>query len=217
MAAFADDLERFLRGEPVRARPDSTWYRLRKLATRNQRLLRAVGVAVVGTAAIGIGFGVHLSREHSVATARALDLSADAIAERAMPRSWSRRCHAYREYLQARSLMLRPTEKNLHEIVRLAESATTRDPQFAHAFSLLGVQTCCSWMSAIHVRTRSSVGSLPHAGHLRSIRNCRAQLQRWAASRRTADSGCRPRKSSDVRSKSMTIPGAFARATRKRC
>ena len=34
--------------------------------------------------------------------------------------------------------MLRPTEENLREILRLAESATTRDPQFAHAFSLLG-------------------------------------------------------------------------------
>ena len=45
---------------------------------------------------------------------------------------------AYREYLQARSLMLRPTEENLGEILRLAESATARDPNFGHAFSLLG-------------------------------------------------------------------------------
>ena len=33
--------------------------------------------------------------------------------------------------------MLRPTEENLLEILRLTESATTRDPQFAHAFALL--------------------------------------------------------------------------------
>ena len=138
MAAFADDLERFLRGEPVLARPDSTWYRLRKFATRNQRLLRAVGAAVAGTVAVGIGIGIYQSREHSAATARALELSADAIAERAIPRSTpTRDVTAYREYLQARSLMLRPTEENLHEIIRLTESATTRDPQFAQAFSLL--------------------------------------------------------------------------------
>ncbi len=139
MAAFAQDLERYLRGDPVLARPDSAWYRLRKFASRNQPLLRAVGVAVVATAAIGIGYVVYLSREHSESTARALELSADAISERSLPRTTpTRDVTAYREYLQARSLMLRPTEENLLEILRLTESATTRDPQFAHAFSLLG-------------------------------------------------------------------------------
>jgi serine/threonine protein kinase len=139
MAAFAQDLERFLRGDPVLARPDSAWYRLRKFAARNQRLLRAVGVAVAATAAIGTGYVFHLSREHSQSTARALELSADAISERSLPRTTpTSDVTAYREYLQARSLMLRPTEENLREILRLAESATTRDPHFAHAFSLLG-------------------------------------------------------------------------------
>ena len=33
--------------------------------------------------------------------------------------------------------MLRPTEENLREIVRLTESATTRDPGFAQAFAVL--------------------------------------------------------------------------------
>ncbi len=139
MAAFAQDLERYLRGDPVLARPDSAWYRLRKFASRNRPLLRAVGVAVAATVAIGIGYVVYLSREHSASTARALELSADAISERALPRSTpTRDVTAYREYLQARSLMLRPTEDNLREILRLAESATRRDPEFAHAFSLLG-------------------------------------------------------------------------------
>jgi len=138
MAAFADDLERFLRGEPVLAQPDSAWYRVRKFATRNQRLLRAVGAAVAGTVAVGIAFGVYQSREHSASTARAVELSVDAIAERSVPRSMpTRDVTAYHEYLEARSLMQRPTEENLREIVRLAESATTRDPQFAHAFALL--------------------------------------------------------------------------------
>jgi serine/threonine protein kinase len=139
MAAFAQDLERYLRGDPVLARPDSTWYRLRKFASRNQPLLRAVGVAIAATAAIGIAYVIHLSREHSASTARALELSADAISERALPRTTpTHDVTAYREYLQARSLMLRPTEENLHEILRLAESATLRDPQFGLAFSLVG-------------------------------------------------------------------------------
>ena len=139
MAAFAQDLERYLRGDPVLARPDSAWYRLRKFASRNQGMVRAVGIAVAATAAIGIGYVVHLSREHSSATARALELSADAIAERALPRTTpTSDVTAYREYLQARSLMLRPTEENLGEILRLAESATARDPNFGHAYALLG-------------------------------------------------------------------------------
>jgi len=139
MAVFAQDLERFLRGDPVLARPDSAWYRLRKFTSRNRTMLRAVGVAVGATAAIGVGYVVHLSREHSSSTTRALELSADAISERALPRNIpTTDVTAYQEYLQARSLMLRPTEENLGEILRLAQSAITRDPNFGHAHSLLG-------------------------------------------------------------------------------
>jgi tetratricopeptide (TPR) repeat protein len=138
MAAFAEDLERYLRGEPVLAQPDSAGYRLRKFASRNRRVLRAVGAAVVVTGALGAGLAIYQSRQQAAATARALELSADAMAQRALPRtSPTRDVVAYREYLQARSLMLRPTEVNLREILRLAESATARDPRFAHAFALL--------------------------------------------------------------------------------
>jgi tetratricopeptide (TPR) repeat protein len=138
MAAFAEDLERYLRGEPVLAQPDSAGYRARKFASRNRRLLRAVGAAVLVTGTLGAGLAIYQARQHDSQTTRALELSADAMAQRALPRSEAPRdVVAYREYLQARSLMLRPTEENLREIVRLAESATTRDPGFAHAFALL--------------------------------------------------------------------------------
>ncbi len=56
-AALADDLERYLRGEPVRARPDSAGYRLKKFLARN-RLPVAAGAAVV--LALGVGLGVAL-------------------------------------------------------------------------------------------------------------------------------------------------------------
>jgi serine/threonine protein kinase len=139
MAALAQDLERYLRGDPVLAQPDSWWYRLRKFASRNRRMLRAVGTAVAATFAIGVGYFLYLSREHSASTARALELSADAISARSLPRiTPTIDTTAYREYLRARSLMLRPTEENLREILQLTQSATTRDPNFAHAFSLLG-------------------------------------------------------------------------------
>jgi serine/threonine-protein kinase len=41
--AFAQDIERALRGEPVRARPDSTLYRFRKFASRNRLALGVAG------------------------------------------------------------------------------------------------------------------------------------------------------------------------------
>jgi serine/threonine protein kinase/TolB-like protein len=52
--AFADDLERFLRHEPVRARPDSPFYRLRKLARRHRPALAGASVAGVLVALVAL-------------------------------------------------------------------------------------------------------------------------------------------------------------------
>ena len=54
---LADDLERYLAGEPVRAQPDRRSYRLRKFVVRN-KLPVAAGSAIV--LALGIGLGVAL-------------------------------------------------------------------------------------------------------------------------------------------------------------
>ncbi len=56
-AMLADDLERYLAGEPVRAQPDRRSYRLRKFVVRN-KLSVAAGSAIV--LALGIGLGVAL-------------------------------------------------------------------------------------------------------------------------------------------------------------
>jgi tetratricopeptide (TPR) repeat protein/tRNA A-37 threonylcarbamoyl transferase component Bud32 len=56
-AALADDLQRYLDGQPVRARPDSTGYRLKKFVGR-YRLPVAAGAAVL--LALGAGLGVAL-------------------------------------------------------------------------------------------------------------------------------------------------------------
>jgi len=53
-AAFADDLDRYLAGEPVRARPDSGAYRARKFVARN-RLPVAAAATVVLALAMGLG------------------------------------------------------------------------------------------------------------------------------------------------------------------
>ena len=54
-AAFHADLQRFLRGEPVLARPDGAAYRLRKFVARNRLAVAGgvIGVAAITAAAVG--------------------------------------------------------------------------------------------------------------------------------------------------------------------
>jgi serine/threonine protein kinase len=47
VAAFSDDLERWLRRDPIRARPVSKWYRLRRYGQRNWLLLSAAGLVAL--------------------------------------------------------------------------------------------------------------------------------------------------------------------------
>jgi eukaryotic-like serine/threonine-protein kinase len=59
---FAADIERFLAGEPVRARPDSSWYRLRKTIGRH-RGAAAATLAVVVALTAGAGAALWQGRE----------------------------------------------------------------------------------------------------------------------------------------------------------
>lgn len=61
MAEFADDLERYISGEPVRARPDAFWYRTRKLIGRNKLLVGAMAAVVL---ALATGLGAALWQAH---------------------------------------------------------------------------------------------------------------------------------------------------------
>jgi|GEM_PF-200964 len=60
--ALAEDLGRFLDGEPVHARPADFWYRLRKRVRKHWRPLAAatIVVALLGAA---LGWGLHVRRE----------------------------------------------------------------------------------------------------------------------------------------------------------
>ena len=137
MQALAEDLERFLHGAPVLARPDSTWYRLRKYTARNRVALRAVAAAVTLTLAVSVGLAIHRSRQQNAESEKAVATFADNLAQIAMPRTPpSKDLVAYHEYLQARALMIRPTEENLREVLRLTQSAIARDPNFAQAYAV---------------------------------------------------------------------------------
>jgi len=71
--AFAQDIERYLRGEAVLAKRQSTWYHLRKFV-RRQRIAVAFIVAVVIALSIGLGLAERQKRraETEAATAKAL-------------------------------------------------------------------------------------------------------------------------------------------------
>ncbi|HMG55840.1 MAG TPA: serine/threonine-protein kinase, partial [Kofleriaceae bacterium] len=62
--ALADDLGRFLDGEPVLARPAGAWYRLRKRLVKHRRLV-IVGAVVLVALAVAIGWAIATSREAS--------------------------------------------------------------------------------------------------------------------------------------------------------
>ena len=70
--AFAEDLRRYLGGQPVIAQPESTWYRTKKFLVRRRWAVASVAAVVVALA-LGLGAALwqaHIAkRESSVATA----------------------------------------------------------------------------------------------------------------------------------------------------
>ncbi len=59
--AFAQDIERYLTGQPVLARPESRWYRTRKFVLRNRF---AVSAALTAALALAAGAGIALWQAH---------------------------------------------------------------------------------------------------------------------------------------------------------
>jgi WD40 repeat protein/tRNA A-37 threonylcarbamoyl transferase component Bud32 len=75
--AFAEDLERWLAGQPILARPSPTWERTVKWAQRKPALASLVAVSVVGTAMLLIGglvFNAELQLAFQDVTQRQNDL-----------------------------------------------------------------------------------------------------------------------------------------------
>ena len=81
--AFAEDLEHYLSGEPVKARPPSTTYRVRKFVRRNQGWLFAAGVIGLACLLVVGSFGWILRDRESRRTAvnRELELSTQEAGE----------------------------------------------------------------------------------------------------------------------------------------
>ncbi len=73
--AFADDLRRYLGGEPVRARADSAWYRFGKFLSRN-RIAACATAVVLAAMAVAIGVSVQQGSEAKAQRDRARALAA---------------------------------------------------------------------------------------------------------------------------------------------
>ena len=71
VAAFADDIERYLNNEPIAARPDSLAYRASKFFRRNQAAVLLSSVAVVASVAIVSFYTAQLATERDIANAEA--------------------------------------------------------------------------------------------------------------------------------------------------
>jgi hypothetical protein len=108
-AALADDLEHYLAGEPVRARPDGRTYRLRKFLRRNWMPVTAAGttaVALVVGAAVAL-WQAQVAREQANETA-ALNTFVLSLIRQADP-------HASRETKAADVAMLSAIEQRINE------------------------------------------------------------------------------------------------------
>ena len=57
-AAFQADLQRYLKGEPVQARPDRAWYRLRKFVVRHRLTVAAGAVSVAAITVAAVGYAI---------------------------------------------------------------------------------------------------------------------------------------------------------------
>jgi eukaryotic-like serine/threonine-protein kinase len=77
--AFADDLRRYLNGEPVRARSGSAWYRARKFVARNWIASGATAVVLIAMA-LATAVSIQQSGEAKVQRDRARVLSARSAA-----------------------------------------------------------------------------------------------------------------------------------------
>ncbi|PTL79961.1 serine/threonine-protein kinase [Vitiosangium sp. GDMCC 1.1324] len=102
--ALAEDLDRFLNGEPVRARPIGPWSRLRKKARQHRALVITGSVALI-VVALAVGQAVLASREASQRellasrfTAKAKDIEGHALHSHLSPPHDTR---ADRETIQA--------------------------------------------------------------------------------------------------------------------
>ncbi|MDE3166713.1 MAG: serine/threonine protein kinase [Acidobacteriota bacterium] len=112
-AAFADDLESYLHGMPVKARPETGWYTARKFLLRHRL---AAGSAVSVILALGAGFGIAL---YQADKARTQARKAEAV-EAFLQDIFQANSYAHRDPVRARQTTAR-------ELLDLGSAKLDRD------------------------------------------------------------------------------------------
>jgi eukaryotic-like serine/threonine-protein kinase len=134
--AFADDLERYLRGDAVLAQPDSTWYRTRKFVSRNRFAVAAVSGII---AALAVGLGVALWQA-SVATREAQAAIAESKKSAAVQRLL---VETFSQIVSDRSSLSAATTASMNEVLenkrREAQAIYQKEPTVrAQVMNVLG-------------------------------------------------------------------------------
>jgi eukaryotic-like serine/threonine-protein kinase len=115
-AAFADELERWLKGQPIAARPDSAGYRLRRFVARH-RLGVAASAAAVLVLLGALGAALWQAERATEAEARAL---AEADKARAAAERANRSLAFFAELFTSASPVLQGRDLSVAELVRQA-------------------------------------------------------------------------------------------------
>ncbi|MDQ6860843.1 MAG: hypothetical protein M3032_06775, partial [Verrucomicrobiota bacterium] len=135
VAALADDVRRHLDGRPIRARKNTTSYVARRFVRRNGRRI----AGAVALSAIGLLLGFVLFRSASQPQTK---VPSSKLAAADNPDEATHDPEARQLFLRARTLVYEfgtgpKYQESLTSAVRLLEQATTRDPNFVLAYSLL--------------------------------------------------------------------------------
>ncbi|MBL9143991.1 MAG: protein kinase [Verrucomicrobiaceae bacterium] len=161
VAAFADDLRRYLNKEPLSVGPPSAWYRLRKLAQRHQVGFALGSTAIGGVIVIALVSLVLLNRESR----------ARSVAEEALQRAEQSEATALSENQKAGHLtvflsrLLSEAGKHVDdgknpEALRLALDESTRDlDRFDHQPEIQAA--LCSSLVNVYVTMGDSARALP--------------------------------------------------------
>ncbi|MEK7468578.1 MAG: protein kinase [Planctomycetota bacterium] len=120
-AALADDLDRFLKGDPILARPIPWTVRLVRKALKN-RLVSVLGIAAVALLVAGSFLTAKLVREKNDKARERLRLEGEEMARAAKRRSVEEHVHKGRQSLEKAERSMRP------DVVAIVGQSASREP-----------------------------------------------------------------------------------------